>query len=70
MLLIDEIDKADVEFPNDLLNELDEVCRSTYQNFDEEVTATQRPIVIITSNSEKELPDAFCVAVYSIILSS
>ncbi len=58
VLLIDEIDKADIEFPNDLLNELDEM--SFYVNeLDEEVKTKQRPIVIITSNSEKELPDAF-----------
>jgi len=58
VLLIDEIDKADIEFPNDLLNELDEM--SFYINeLDEEVKTKQRPIVIITSNSEKELPDAF-----------
>jgi len=58
VLLIDEIDKADVEFPNDLLNELDEMSFHIPE-LDEEVTATHRPIVIITSNSEKELPDAF-----------
>jgi len=58
VLLIDEIDKADVEFPNDLLNELDEMSFHIPE-LDEEVVATQRPIVIITSNSEKELPDAF-----------
>lgn len=58
VLLIDEIDKADVEFPNDLLNELDEM--SFYiPELNEEVVAQQRPIVVITSNSEKELPDAF-----------
>jgi MoxR-like ATPase len=58
VLLIDEIDKADVEFPNDLLNELDEMTFHIPE-LDEEVAATHRPIVIITSNSEKELPDAF-----------
>jgi MoxR-like ATPase len=58
VLLIDEIDKADVEFPNDLLNELDEMSFHVHE-LDEEVSATFRPIVIITSNSEKELPDAF-----------
>lgn len=58
VLLIDEIDKADVEFPNDLLNELDEMSFHIPE-LDEEVVAQQRPIVIITSNSEKELPDAF-----------
>ena len=58
VLLIDEIDKADVEFPNDLLNELDEMTFHIPE-LDEEVAAIHRPIVIITSNSEKELPDAF-----------
>lgn len=58
VLLIDEIDKADVEFPNDLLNELDEMSFHIPE-LDEEVVAKQRPVVIITSNSEKELPDAF-----------
>ena len=58
VLLIDEIDKADLEFPNDLLQELDEM--SFYvQETDETVKALHRPIVIITSNAEKELPDAF-----------
>ncbi len=66
ILLIDEIDKADIEFPNDLLNELDELS-SHINELDEEVKAKHRPIVIITSNSEKELPDAFlrrCVFYY------
>ena len=58
VLLIDEIDKADVEFPNDLLNELDEMSFHVPE-LDEEVVANHRPVVIITSNSEKELPDAF-----------
>lgn len=58
VLLIDEVDKADIEFPNDLLNELDEMNFHILET-DERVTAKQRPIVIITSNSEKELPDAF-----------
>lgn len=58
VLLIDEIDKADVEFPNDLLNELDEMSFHIPE-LDEEVVAKHRPIVVITSNSEKELPDAF-----------
>ena len=58
VLLIDEIDKADLEFPNDLLRELDEM-RFTISETSDEVVAKQRPIVIITSNNEKELPDAF-----------
>jgi MoxR-like ATPase len=58
VLLIDEVDKADVEFPNDLLHELDRM-RFRIQELDEEVAATERPVVIITSNNEKELPDAF-----------
>jgi len=58
VLLIDEIDKADIEFPNDLLNELDEM--SFYiPEINETIVAKNRPIVIITSNSEKDLPDAF-----------
>jgi MoxR-like ATPase len=58
VLLIDEIDKADLEFPNDLLNELDEMSFYIPET-DETISAAQRPIVIITSNNEKELPDAF-----------
>jgi len=58
VLLIDEIDKADIEFPNDLLQELDRVEFYVYET-NETVKAKQRPIVIITSNNEKELPDAF-----------
>ena len=58
VLLIDEIDKADIEFPNDLLLELDRMEFFVYET-KETVTATRRPIVIITSNNEKELPDAF-----------
>jgi MoxR-like ATPase len=58
VLLIDEIDKADIEFPNDLLQELDRMQFNVYET-GETVTAAQRPIVIITSNNEKELPDAF-----------
>jgi MoxR-like ATPase len=58
VLLIDEIDKADLEFPNDLLNELDEM-RFVIAETGEEVVAAHRPIVIITSNNEKELADAF-----------
>lgn len=58
VLLIDEIDKADMEFPNDLLHELDNM-QFTIQETDRTIEADQRPIVIITSNAEKELPDAF-----------
>ena len=58
VLLIDEIDKADIEFPNDLLLELDRMEFSVYET-QERVVARHRPIVIITSNNEKELPDAF-----------
>src|SRR5512140_2580661 len=58
VLLIDEVDKADIEFPNDLLHELDRM-RFRIVETNEEVVATQRPVVVITSNNEKELPDAF-----------
>jgi len=58
VLLIDEIDKADIEFPNDLLLELDRMEFFVYETR-ETVVAKQRPIVVITSNNEKELPDAF-----------
>lgn len=58
VLLIDEIDKADIEFPNDLLHELDKMSFYVYET-GETVTADHRPVVIITSNNEKELPDAF-----------
>ncbi|MGB1402689.1 MAG: AAA family ATPase, partial [Porticoccaceae bacterium] len=58
VLLIDEIDKADIEFPNDLLLELDKMEFHVYET-GETIKAVQRPIVIITSNNEKELPDAF-----------
>ncbi len=58
VLLIDEIDKADIEFPNDLLQELDKMEFHVYET-GETIKARQRPIVIITSNNEKELPDAF-----------
>jgi MoxR-like ATPase len=58
VLLIDEVDKADLEFPNDLLRELDEM-RFTIVETGEEIVAKERPVVIITSNNEKELPDAF-----------
>ena len=58
VLLIDEIDKADIEFPNDLLRELDRMDFFVHETR-ETIRATHRPIVIITSNNEKELPDAF-----------
>ncbi|MBM3141555.1 MAG: MoxR family ATPase [Chloroflexi bacterium] len=58
VLLIDEIDKADLEFPNDLLNELDEMSFYIPET-GESIVAAHRPIVVITSNAEKELPDAF-----------
>ncbi|PSJ39910.1 AAA family ATPase [Allosphingosinicella deserti] len=58
VLLIDEIDKADIEFPNDLLQELDRMEFHVYET-GETVRAHERPIVVITSNNEKELPDAF-----------
>lgn len=58
VLLIDEVDKADIEFPNDLLNELDEMSFYIPET-NETVSAIHRPITVITSNAEKELPDAF-----------
>jgi MoxR-like ATPase len=58
VLLIDEVDKADIEFPNDLLLEIDKMEFHVYET-GERVVAKQRPVVIITSNNEKELPDAF-----------
>ncbi len=58
VLLIDEIDKADIEFPNDLLAELDRMAFDVYET-GEHVAAAERPIVVITSNNEKDLPDAF-----------
>jgi MoxR-like ATPase len=58
VLLIDEIDKADIEFPNDLLHEIDRMEFHVYET-GETIKAAQRPVVIITSNNEKELPDAF-----------
>src|SRR5688572_25785793 len=58
VLLIDEVDKADLEFPNDLLHELDRM-RFRVLETDKEIVAKERPIVIITSNNEKDLPDAF-----------
>ncbi|HUI25533.1 MAG TPA: MoxR family ATPase [Candidatus Kryptonia bacterium] len=66
VLLIDEIDKADLEFPNDLLRELDEM-RFSITETSEEIVANHRPVVMITSNNEKELPDAFlrrCIFYY------
>jgi MoxR-like ATPase len=66
VLLIDEIDKADLEFPNDLLRELDEMRFSIIET-NEEIVAQHRPVVMITSNNEKELPDAFlrrCIFYY------
>ena len=58
VLLIDEVDKADIEFPNDLLVELDRMEFFVYET-GETIKAKHRPIIIITSNNEKELPDAF-----------
>jgi|TARA_B100001093_G_scaffold281416_1_gene268857 MoxR-like ATPase len=58
VLLVDEIDKADIEFPNDLLQELDRMEFYCYE-LDQTIKAKQRPLVIITSNNEKDLPDAF-----------
>jgi MoxR-like ATPase len=58
VLLIDEVDKADVEFPNDLLQELD-MMRFQIPETGQEIVARERPLVVITSNNEKELPDAF-----------
>ena len=58
VLLIDEIDKADIEFPNDLLQELDRMEFYVYET-KQTIKATHRPIIVITSNNEKELPDAF-----------
>ena len=58
VLLIDEIDKADIEFPNDLLHELDRMAFDVHET-GQTVRARQRPIILITSNNEKELPDAF-----------
>jgi len=58
VLLIDEVDKADVEFPNDLLHELDRM-RFVVSETGDEIVARERPVVVITSNNEKELPDAF-----------
>ena len=60
VLLIDEVDKADIEFPNDLLQEIDKMEFYVYET-GETVKALNRPIVIITSNNEKELPDAFLI---------
>jgi MoxR-like ATPase len=68
VLLIDEIDKADIEFPNDLLLELDKMEFFVYET-GETIKAVNRPIVIITSNNEKELPDAFLEGAFFIILN-
>ena len=69
VLLIDEVDKADIEFPNDLLLELDRMEFHVYET-GETIRAVKRPVVIITSNNEKELPDAFCAAASSITSAS
>jgi len=58
VLLIDEVDKADLEFPNDILHEIDEMRFTVYET-GEEIVAKHRPVVIITSNNDKELPDPF-----------
>src|SRR4029077_2906807 len=58
VLLIDEIDKAEIEFPNDLLLELDRMEFDVYETH-ERIVARERPVVVITQNNEKELPDAF-----------
>jgi MoxR-like ATPase len=68
-LLIDEIDKADIEFPNDLLREIDRMEFYCYETR-ELIRATHRPLVFITSNNEKELPDAFCADASSTTSSS
>ncbi len=68
VLLIDEIDKADIEFPNDLLHELDKMSFYVYET-GETITASQRPIVIITSNNEKNFQMHSCVVVSSTILN-
>ena len=65
VLLIDEIDKADIEFPNDLLHELDKMSFYVYET-GETVTADQRPVVVITSNNEKSCPMRSCVGAFSI----
>ena len=57
-MLIDEVDKADIEFPNDLLRELDRMEFYVYET-QQTIRAPRRPLVVITSNNEKELPDAF-----------
>ena len=69
VLLIDEVDKADIEFPNDLLQELDRMEFFVYET-GETIKADVRPIVIITSNNEKELPDAFLRRCFSITSAS
>ena len=69
VLLIDEVDKADIEFPNDLLVELDKMEFFVYET-GETIKAKHRPVIIITSNNEKELPDAFCAVASSTSLTS
>ena len=69
VLLIDEIDKADIEFPNDLLLELDRMEFYVYET-QQVIKARHRPIIIITSNNEKELPDAFLRRCFSITFAS
>ena len=68
VLLIDEIDKADIEFPNDLLQELDKMAFYVYET-GQTISAQQRPVIIITSNNEKELQMIFFVGVSFIILN-
>ena len=68
VLLIDEIDKADIEFPNDLLQELDRMEFFVYET-GELIKAEERPIVIITSNNEKDLPEAFLRRCFFIIFN-
>ena len=69
VLLIDEIDKADIEFPNDILRELDRMEFYVHET-KELVTAKNRPIIIITSNNEKELPDAFLRRCFCLLYTS
>ena len=69
VLLVDEIDKADIEFPNDLLQELDRMEFYCYE-LDKTIKAKKRPLVIITSNNEKDLPDAFLRRCFFTLLHS